>query len=73
MRATKVLFAAAAIVAVLGAARASAQSPAEFYKGKTVEMMIGHHFSISACCRAPSACGVCSWRGGISCARLVSR
>ena len=42
MRAYKVLFAASAILAVLGAARASAQSPAEFYKGKTVEMMIGY-------------------------------
>ncbi len=42
MRATKVLFAATAVLAVLGAARASAQSPAEFYKGKTVEMMIGY-------------------------------
>ena len=42
MRATKVLFAASAILAVLGAAPASAQSPAEFYKGKTVEMMIGY-------------------------------
>jgi len=42
MRAYKVLFAASAIIAVLGAARASAQSPAEFYKGKTVDMMIGY-------------------------------
>src|SRR5262249_13643809 len=29
-------------------------------------LMIGHHFSISALCRAPSASGVCCSRDGIS-------
>src|SRR5262249_19658995 len=29
-------------------------------------LIIGHHFSISACCCAASACGVCLSRGQIS-------
>ena len=40
MRAAR-LFIASAILAVTSAV-AAAQSPAEFYKGKTVDMMIGY-------------------------------
>src|SRR5215218_3487422 len=36
-------------------------------------LMIGHHFSISDFWSAPSACGVCRSRDGISNARLASR
>jgi hypothetical protein len=34
---------------------------------------IGHHFSISAFCKAPSAAGVCWSRGGMSCPRSARR
>src|SRR5437868_7954965 len=33
--------------------------------------MIGHHFSISAFCRARSASGLCCSRGGRKCRRLI--
>jgi hypothetical protein len=36
-------------------------------------LMIGHHFSISALCNAPSASGVCCSRGKISCPRSARR
>src|SRR5580704_189114 len=36
-------------------------------------LMIGHHFSISALCKARSASGVCWSRGKISCPRSARR
>src|SRR5262245_48090660 len=37
------------------------------------DLIIGHHFSISALCNAASASGVCWSRGKISCPRSASR
>src|SRR5215813_7695476 len=45
-----------------------------FYSGLMfADLMIGHHYSISAFCRAASASGVCWSRGTTSCPRSASR